>query len=131
MISRAIRTFAGTKSRRKGEAEGEEIEGRQKSRETPEEGEEKKKWLASRVACLHCWRARMYLTRVLTRIVRRGLACSIWVTLIPPKAFPKSFRALHCGVFTATAARDPVADQDIATYFAPVVRKLPAPTERG
>lgn len=41
--------------------------------------------------------APVYLTRVLTRIVRRGWC--IWVTLTPQSVFQSPSNALHCGVF--------------------------------
>lgn len=59
-----------------------------------------KKWLALEAAFLVDCRP-VYLTRVLTRIVRRG---SWHLGHAHPKAFSKVLRALHCGVFTTTAA---------------------------
>lgn len=63
---------------------------------------EEEKWLALEAAFLVDCRP-VYLTRVLTRIVRRG---SWHLGHAHPKAFSKVLRALHCGVFTATAAHD-------------------------
>lgn len=96
-IGRNVR-FANTRVRADKESGKTDGRGRKQWKLKPEE----EKWLALEAAFLVDCRP-VYLTRVLTRIVRRG---SWHLGHAHPKAFSKVLRALHCGVFTATAAHD-------------------------
>lgn len=96
-IGRNVR-FANTRVRANKESGKTDGGGRKQWKLKPK----KEKWLALEAAFLVDCRP-VYLTRVLTRIVRRG---SWHLGHAHPKAFSKVLRALHCGVFTATAAHD-------------------------